>query len=720
MRRGAPDRIPRRPRPVSQQAADTARPGANLPGVKSNSWWVLSVGAFLLPGVGAQDVDRSRGAIPQKPPLVRWQRTLADAEAVAKATGKPLLLCVNMNFEPASERMAHDRYTSEAFAKLTEGFVSVLASPDRHTPRDHDELGRRIPCPRFGCMTCGEHIAVEPEMFEKYLKSNRVAPRHTGVASDGSILFDIFLTNELGRIDAALREHGKEGTGGTSPRSSAAREAEEAAYLAADHGGRTRTLQAAARADHEPYGLLRLGLADPDPGLRELARKALAATATKAAQPLVLQMLDDEPDRDARKVLVPVLAKLADDKPETKLALRVHEAMLSDPEVLPTQKWLAALQSASPEPATDPDEDLDARIEELSQKASRSDAKAATLVELGTVTMRFARARMAEGSDPQFLFLDVKSAAERALAKDGKNPQAHALRAEIAQLLGEREVAAEHARRALPALLAAGEVASARAAGVLAALAEGAARAIYDAEGKKVEWKGELLAEADAAYRVLEAHPLGTPAHALAHADLLAFLGLRGCARHAIETALRRHPADATLHERLRALVTQAHGVEALTSAYERLGADAPDRASHEWFAGFAEFVVAEHHKRQGDDANAYAAYERSVEAFLASERTNPGYAQSASWYAAMGRVGQARVRLDQGQLAAAAKLVAEGLKRMPAIAEREDGLGRTPLFTLKQILEKLSGEDMAPIRAELEQQLGQTLPDVWAKAVGQ
>jgi hypothetical protein len=538
-----------------------------------------------------------------------------------------------------------------------------------------------------------------------------------GVGKDGAVLFDIFLTNDLARIDAALAEYGKPGNGTVSPRASDQREAVEAEYLAADRAARVKLLTESQRSKHEPYGLIRLGLHDEDPGLRELARKALAATATPAALPLVLQTLDDEPDRQARATLVPTLAKIGDDSPETALARKVHEAMLKDPKVPDRAAWLAALRGAGATGDEVPDDDIDARIEELSQKAAGAGASAATLLELGTLTLRFARAQMAAGKDVRFLLADAQQAAQRAVAKAGDDPKTHALSAEVAQLLGEREAAARHARRALPALRKAGAAASAQAGAVLLALAEGAAAAIYAAEGSKAAWDGELLAEADAAYSVLAAHSAGTAAHALSHASLLGFLGLRGCARQAVEAALQRFPADAALHERLRTLVTAAHGIEALTSVYADLAPDAADPAAHAWFAGLAEILIAEDCKRRGDDAEALAAYTRGVDSFLDSQRRNPAYAESASWYVAMGRAGQARVRLDQGDAAEAAHLLAEAIKRLPAVAEREDGLGRTPLFTLKQVLAKLSGADGEAVRAAIEKELSAAAPQVWAKA---
>jgi hypothetical protein len=62
--------------------------------------------------------------------------------------------------------------------------VCVIASVYRHNPRDYDEQGRRIPCPRFGGVTCGEHIWIEPLLFDKYFEGKRIAPRHIMVELD--------------------------------------------------------------------------------------------------------------------------------------------------------------------------------------------------------------------------------------------------------------------------------------------------------------------------------------------------------------------------------------------------------------------------------------------------------------------------------------------------------------------------------------------------------
>ena len=45
-----------------------------------------------------------------RPVLITFQRTWTDAVAVAKETGKPILICVNMDGEIASEHYAGVRY----------------------------------------------------------------------------------------------------------------------------------------------------------------------------------------------------------------------------------------------------------------------------------------------------------------------------------------------------------------------------------------------------------------------------------------------------------------------------------------------------------------------------------------------------------------------------------------------------------------------------------
>ena len=120
-----------------------------------------------------------------------WQRNLADALAAQQASGLPLLIVVNQDGEAFNDRFATKVYQDPEFVALTEGYVCVIASPVQHNQADHDENGNRIDCPRFPGCTCSEHITIEPELYKRWFKEQRVAPRHLAVAADGTVLRDL-------------------------------------------------------------------------------------------------------------------------------------------------------------------------------------------------------------------------------------------------------------------------------------------------------------------------------------------------------------------------------------------------------------------------------------------------------------------------------------------------------------------------------------------------
>ena len=141
-----------------------------------------------------------------KPCLIPWQRTWDDAVAMSKQTGKPILICINMDGEIASEHYAGIRYRQPEVAKLYEDYVCVVASVYRHTPRDFDDEGRRVVCPRFGTVTCGEHIALEGVIYPKYCDGQRVAPRHIAVDLEGNEAYDVCYTNDTRSVFEAVYE----------------------------------------------------------------------------------------------------------------------------------------------------------------------------------------------------------------------------------------------------------------------------------------------------------------------------------------------------------------------------------------------------------------------------------------------------------------------------------------------------------------------------------
>ena len=82
--------------------------------------------AFLCPAAlpqgGAPRVDREQMWFAPtaedwaRPCLITWQRTWEDALAVSRETGKPILICVNMDGEIASEHYAGVRYRQPEIA----------------------------------------------------------------------------------------------------------------------------------------------------------------------------------------------------------------------------------------------------------------------------------------------------------------------------------------------------------------------------------------------------------------------------------------------------------------------------------------------------------------------------------------------------------------------------------------------------------------------------
>src|SRR5688500_10815456 len=142
----------------------------------------------------------------KKPVLIPFQRTWDDAVAVSKETGKRILVCVNMDGEIASEHYAGIRYREPEISKMYEPYVCVIASVYRHSPQDYDGEGRRILCPRFGSVTCGEHIAIEPGLFEKFFDGQRVAPRHVAVDLEGRETYDIYYINDVASVLKTVKE----------------------------------------------------------------------------------------------------------------------------------------------------------------------------------------------------------------------------------------------------------------------------------------------------------------------------------------------------------------------------------------------------------------------------------------------------------------------------------------------------------------------------------
>lgn len=218
-------------------------------------------------------------------PVVPWQRSLADVDALVAATGRPVLLALGMDGESASDRIWHENYRDPAFVALTERCLCVGASVFRHNAVDHDEDGMRVSCPRFPGITCGEHIALEPELFARWFPDGeRVAPRHALVFPDGRVAFDLSLCFDLEDIDRALAA----ATATLAPWEPHAND--DWATLAArrDAAGRTRLEQRlAACTDHDAWTAAWQAIgAHGDAGSLDAMRVALPKVPTLPLAPV--------------------------------------------------------------------------------------------------------------------------------------------------------------------------------------------------------------------------------------------------------------------------------------------------------------------------------------------------------------------------------------------------------------------------------------------------
>ena len=657
----------------------------------------------------------SAPASPQsdKPPQMRWQRTVGDARALSNESGVPMLLCVNVDNEVFCERFANERYRNPAFGQLAKGFVCVIVSPDRHNPRDHDSRGRRIPCPRFGTVTCGEHIAADADAYDDYFSGRRVAPRHIGVAPGGpgagKQLFDRFLENSMSGVTSSLREHGVVAEPSATPtttgaligsRDEADRATIEQRFLDSDEAERTSIMRQAASADSEPFGLILLGLRDPAAAVRLAAQRALAASATTGALPMLLDALDTDLEGSSRSQLMAALGRIADTDDGARRAHTVREALDTEVPSLDLDAWRSALASDSgdwpSDAATDQElPELDARIDSLGARATASGAMPDTRIALGRATLRYALNRLNNQLDPTFLLEDVRAAATAASEDAATKPRAAALLARVDYLLDDLNSAGEHASVAMPSLSE--ESGAPFVARVLSILGKAHAAHLYGIEDPTADFPAARISEAHAAYQLLTAHPHGSETDALAHLDLLGFLGSDRHLREAARAAVRRYSSSAAVHERFRGILFGGDDLSAVSAAYAALRPEAQDAATWDWFGGYASLVVAEEYQRQATPGPAHGAYGEAIEQFDRSRATNQQFEDSASHFVALARAGRARLDMDAGRLSAAVDEMLACARTRTASFGAEDGLQRKPADTARRLLKALrqaSNED--------------------------
>ena len=659
-----------------------------------------------------------------KPVLIPWQRTWDDAVAMSQRTRRPILVCVNMDGEIASEHYAGVRYRDPAIAKDYEQYVCVIASVFRHNPSDHDEQGRRIPCPRFGGCTCGEHMAMEPIVFAKFLDGQRIAPRHLLVELDGSKAFDVYLAFDTASVLQTIADGMRQRDVAVEPfvrgdRSlaekvqsphSVDRSEVERAFAEGDGALRQQLLAAAlAMGEQAPIELLRQAAYGFDLELAQRARSGLARSSAPGAAEAIGELLRQPLAATEREPLVQGLERLAASDPRAQALVRVHRGLAARSQAVDAESWGKALAGATYAPAPTPAEHA-ARQQQLDRAAAAAPADPLVRVERAEATL--AEAGQAAGSARvrNLLFADARAEAERAGQLGAPAWRVELVVALASQALGELPRAYAAAERAVAAMPK--DRSDAASAQLLFLFAEARQEAIVAAHRQQQDWPRQWLTDVHETYAVLAAHPHGTDAQVAHHVDFLDFFGGAGSAAQALDAGLRRFPGSQALHERLRARLLREQGVAALTAHYEALLQQQPDAIAH-WFAGYAQLVAAEHHRRRGAVDGALSAYARGIALFERTAVLDPEQQGSCDHFVAMALGGRARVQFENEALAAAVDDLLAAFGRCPAATPVLDGLNLSAADTARMLVAKTRSNGQTELLQRLEQAMAALDPEL-------
>ncbi|MBL8842866.1 MAG: hypothetical protein JNL90_15215 [Planctomycetes bacterium] len=651
----------------------------------------------------------------QRPCLIPFQRTWEDALAVAKEQGKAILICVNMDGEIASEHYAGIRYRQPEIAALYEPYVCVLASVYRHTPRDHDEAGQRICCPRFGSVTCGEHIAIEPFLFERYFEGVRVAPRHIMVELDGQETYDVYYAWDTDSVFSAIKKGIADRQAppptvvrGDRPilervasRDVVDRTAVEKAFADGDAALKQALLEAAKKhAASEPLDLLRQGIFGLDANQNRLAREALAGLGSESAAVLMVDALRSPLEAQEREPLIAALERIGQTSPRAKTYANVQRGLGTRSAAVDAAAWKTRLEAAEPAELVQQRYEAQAKFESSSQKLDAGVEDPQALLDLAESCVALAASPDTKRQRARLYWRDAYDQARRAEQLAGESARAHAVLALAAYYLGQREEAHERVAKAFAGEPSAAETWQGMA--LLALFAEARRGAIESALRERKEWPPQWLADVNTAYALLARHPLGTAQQVAQHVDFLLKLRAAGPADQALEQGLQRFPDAWDLHASLRGRVLYDRGVDGLEPEYaRRLEAQASGTLA--WYAAYASLVTAEYRRREKDPVRAREAYERALALYARATQLEESLRDTADHYAAMALAGEARLALEANELPSAVDLLLASFARKETAAASEDGLNISPVMTAKTLRARLQETQQQDLLAKLQ-----------------
>jgi len=637
----------------------------------------------------------------QRPCLVAWQRTWDDAVALAHATSKPILVCVNMDGEIASEHFAGVRYRDPATAKALEGYVCVVASVYRHRPRDYDEQGRRVLCPRFGTVTCGEHIACETELYAKYFDGMRISPRHIALELDGSKLYDVYFSWDTATVFTAYKA-GVEGRAlpmtlahdgvpmpdRTASADAVDRSAVESAYLNGDRTARVALLRATLKNRAvDQNDLLRLAVFGFDVELAHIARQSLAQNQTEAAVDLIAEALKVPLEKDERDALIAAADRLGEKFPRARTLAALHKGLAMN------SSWIDAAGATS---AAASAAEYAASVERRADAAQARPDDAPAKLELAQALLARAQEQTNDRRTAKLWLEDAQRNAQEAQQLGLVDWRIDATLAVIADRLGDSSAALERSVKAVEggmwsasgSEMGASDVVRVR---VLALFAQARQAGIRQAYRENSKWPPEWLADVSAAYATLTQHPLVSDENLVSYYDFLRWLGGTRRANTVLDEALARFPDSPLLHDRLRSRLLWESGPAALESQYAKMLEVLGASKQLTWFAGYASLVAAEHYRRRSEFDNAVAAYQRGIGYYERNIADVPQGRDLCDHFIALAHAGCSRVALERGDLEAATRELLASFQRRPDSAATPDGLNITPVNTAKMLQAKLA-----------------------------
>ncbi|MCB9911706.1 MAG: hypothetical protein H6827_01790 [Planctomycetes bacterium] len=668
---------------------------------------------------------------------VHWQRTLEDALELAQAQNRPILVAVNMDGESASDRIVHEEYRDPAFVAATRTSVCLVASVFRHNPRDYDDQGRRILCPRLGEVTCGEHIALEPLLFERFLSDGeRVAPRHALILPSGEKAWDLSLSFDLHDIDKALVRSARDTQIGQPTEGLEGESGGPTSWLALaalrDNRGRARLEDALGRVQEE--ATLRTALdalaAKGDAGSIDALRIAVAhlawvsepvraqvvatARALGLAQPLGVALrqrlaapgpLPSVVDPAGSAVLLAVLAELDSATPATRSLLLACRALAEYGDGSGTEHRIALrtllgnaesnLRAAgdSTLPVAGMISDAMPEAEELERRAAALEVElashedAALRARFAKTLLDLARRRRESGAGgADTLLADAEHYFGLALEVEPQHTEYWIERARTAYLRGRFTEEIEYGRRAFESVRDSPE--SALAIEALRWVGDGNARLLAKRSGADPT---EELAGIREGMHALGAVAVSRFGDGTDWTSFASFFGALGLQREAIAVALcgaQRLPASVELRQTLNAALWQTGRIELAPQLAQAIAQRNAGSADAMWHAGYAWMLAAEDLRRREACAPALEAYANARARFEDASAANPEMALSCQSYKALAWLGAGLCHVRIGERTLAADCLVAAVSSHAELAGIRDGLGYDVLDLVDKLFE--------------------------------